>query len=150
MYPGPISVTRVPASPGPSSRTANQRANRRRDTGPERRLRSELHRRGLRFRVDYGIRPGDGRLLRPDVVFPRQSVAVFVDGCFWHGCSAHSKTPDRNRYYWGPKIARNQERDAEQVARLESAGWTVLRAWEHEPVASVADRIERLVRGDVR
>jgi DNA mismatch endonuclease, patch repair protein len=146
MRSGPTVTTRVPASPGPSSRSANQRANRRRDTGPERLLRSELHRRGLRFRVDYGLRPDDGRLLRPDIVFTRQEVAIFVDGCFWHGCSLHTKTPAQNRYYWAPKIARNRERDVEQVRRLEAAGWTVLRVWEHDPVGCVADRIEQLVR----
>src|SRR4051812_18554021 len=143
---GQASAIRVPASPGPSSRSANQRANRRRDTGPERRLRSELHRRGLRFRVDYGIRPDQGRLLRPDIVFTRTKVAVFVDGCFWHGCSDHSATPTQNRDYWAPKIARNRQRDAEQVNRLTSAGWTALRVWEHEQVGRVADQIERLLR----
>ena len=145
MCSGSPPPTVVPASPGPSSRSANQRANRRRDTGPERLLRSELHRRGLRFRVDYGLRPDNGRLVRPDIVFTRPRLAVFVDGCFWHGCSLHSRTPQRNSYYWAPKIARNRERDAEQVTRLELAGWTVLRAWEHDPAELVADRIERLV-----
>lgn len=149
MTPEGATATQVPASPGPSSRSANQRANRRRDTGPERLLRAELHRRGLRFRVDYGLRPDAGRLLRPDIVFTRRKLAVFVDGCFWHGCFAHSKTPTQNAHYWGPKIARNRERDAEQSARLEAAGWRVLRVWEHEHVSAVADQIERLLRTDL-
>jgi DNA mismatch endonuclease, patch repair protein len=83
-------------------------------------------------------------------VFTRRKLAVFVDGCFWHGCSLHSKTPTQNRYYWEPKIARNRERDAEQVSRLIGAGWTVLRIWEHESVTSAADAIEGLVRTENR
>src|SRR4051794_26495416 len=119
----------VPPSPGPSSRSANMRGIRRRDTKPEKQLRSELHRRGLRFRTDFAVRV-DGRSPRPDVAFTRMRLAVFVDGCFWHGCSTHSQRPRKNGHYWGPKITRNIERDREQEARLKAAGWTVLRFWE--------------------
>jgi DNA mismatch endonuclease (patch repair protein) len=126
------------------------RAIRRRDTKPERELRSALHRRGLRFRVDYAI-PVDGRSPRPDVAFTRQRLAVFVDGCFWHGCEEHAQRPKENTAYWGPKIARNIERDAEQTAKLESAGWAVLRVWEHEPIDEVVERVVKLLgRGRVR
>jgi DNA mismatch endonuclease (patch repair protein) len=113
---------------------------RRRDTKPERALRSALHRRGLRFRVDVPISI-EGRSPRPDIVFTRRRVAVFVDGCFWHGCSEHSSPPKQNSTYWGPKISRNIERDREHDARLAAAGWTVMRVWEHEDTAAACDRI---------
>ena len=77
-------------------------ANRRRDTGPERALRSELHRRGLRFRVDHPVRTG-GHTVRPDIVFSRARVAVYVDGCFWHSCPLHATLPKSNAAYWTPK-----------------------------------------------
>jgi DNA mismatch endonuclease (patch repair protein) len=121
------------------------RAIRRRDSKAERALRSELHAMGLRYRVDYPI-PLAGRRPRPDVVFTRQRVAVFVDGCFWHGCPSHGGRPKRNSDYWNPKIARNQERDAEQSERLTAAGWTVVRVWEHENPLDVARRIQRVLR----
>jgi len=120
------------------------RAVRRRDTKPERELRSALHRRGLRFRVDYAISV-DGRSPRPDIAFTRDRIAIFVDGCFWHGCPEHAQRPKSNTAYWGPKLARNVERDAEQTAKLEGAGWTVLRVWEHEPLDAVVDRVVELI-----
>jgi len=118
---------------------------RRRDTRPERVLRSELHRRGLRFRIDYPV-PVDGRSPRPDVAFTKKRVAVFIDGCFWHGCPEHSQRPKQNSQYWGPKISRNIERDAEQDARLAAGGWMVLRFWEHDDPIRAADEVERLIR----
>jgi DNA mismatch endonuclease (patch repair protein) len=121
------------------------RAIRRRDTKPERQLRSALHRRGFRFRVDYPV-PVDGRSPRPDVAFTKYRIAVFIDGCFWHGCEEHARPPTSNAGYWGPKIARNIERDSEQTARLERAGWTVIRAWEHEPVDQVVERVAARIR----
>jgi DNA mismatch endonuclease, patch repair protein len=118
------------------------RANRRRDTSPERLVRSRLHEAGFRYRVDYPIRPDDGRLIRPDLVFTRKRVAVFIDGCFWHGCQLHgNRTFKRNSHYWAPKIARNQQRDESQVQRLRSDGWTVLRFWEHETPEAIAQTI---------
>src|SRR4051794_25177122 len=106
--------------------------NRRRDTSPELRLRSGLHRRGLRFRVDYAIRVDGAIIARPDVVFTRARVAVFVDGCYWHGCPEHFVEPRSNRDYWLPKIEGNRRRDHEATARLTEAGWVVIRLWEHE------------------
>ena len=116
------------------------RANKRRDTRPERALRSELHRRGLRFRVDYPV-PVEGRSPRADIAFTRKRLAVFVDGCFWHGCPEHSQRPRANSDYWGPKLARNIERDRDQTARLEAAGWRVIRIWEHEPLSAAVARV---------
>ncbi len=136
---------KVPPSPGPSERTANMRANRRRDTGPERELRSALHALGLRFRVDLPV-VADGRRPRPDVAFTRARLAVFVDGCFWHGCPEHAAVPTKNARYWSSKIARNIERDREQTRALEAAGWKVVRVWEHEDMSATAKRLAGLVR----
>src|SRR4051794_17312207 len=96
---------KVPPPPGPSERSANMRANRRRDTTPELDLRRSLHRLGLRYRVDFPVRDGLPRPVRPDVVFTRARLAVFVDGCFWHGCPEHGRRQGgANRSYWSPKI----------------------------------------------
>jgi DNA mismatch endonuclease (patch repair protein) len=120
---------------------------RRRDTVPELALRSELHRRGFRFRVDFPVAVPSGRSPRPDVAFTRHRLAVFVDGCFWHGCGEHAAIPAKNAAYWRAKINRNVERDAEQDARLKSAGWSVIRVWAHDDPRRVADIVaERLKR----
>lgn len=109
------------------------RGNQRRDTRPELALRSALHARGMRYRVDLPIRPATGaRPIRPDIVFTRAKIAVFVDGCFWHGCPDHGTKPTRNADYWTAKLERNIERDRRNNALLEEAGWTVIRIWEHE------------------
>ena len=121
------------------------RRNPRRDTRPEIALRSELHGRGLRFRKDLPVRVA-GRVVRPDVVFTRAQVAVFVDGCFWHACPIHGNQPRANTDYWRPKLARNVARDRAVDDALRSAGWDVLRAWEHEAPAVVANRVEARLR----
>jgi DNA mismatch endonuclease (patch repair protein) len=113
------------------------RAIRRRDTKPEKELRSLLHREGLRFRVDLAVRTEAG-IVRPDVAFTRARLAVFVDGCYWHGCPEHGRVPKVNVAYWGPKLARNVERDRDNTAALEAGGWTVLRFWEHQDVELAA------------
>jgi DNA mismatch endonuclease (patch repair protein) len=83
----------------------------------------------------------DGRPIQVDIAFMKVKVAVFVDGCFWHGCSEHRTIPVANRDYWAPKIARNVERDKETAIRLERSGWSVLRVWEHEDIGASRDRI---------
>ena len=113
------------------------RSNRGRDTGPEIALRRALHARGLRYRVDHPL-PFDRRR-RADVLSIRTMVAVFVDGCFWHGCPEHGSTPRSNSAFWSAKIERNRARDAETTQRLEALGWSVLRFWEHEDPGSPAD-----------
>lgn len=120
-------------------------SNRRRDTASEKLVRSALHRRGLRFRVDLPIRVDGARPVRPDIVFPRPRVAVFVDGCFWHGCPEHGTLPATNRDYWLPKIEENRQRDQRNTAALEACGWTVVRVWAHEDPAVVATRVARLI-----
>lgn len=115
------------------------KGNRKRDTKPELALRSVLHRRGLRYRVN--ARPSQPLACRADIVFRRQKVAVFVDGCFWHACPEHGTSPQTNASYWSPKIARNIERDRRNDSVLEAAGWTVIRVWEHEPAEEAASRV---------
>jgi DNA mismatch endonuclease, patch repair protein len=117
------------------------RANCRKDTRPEVALRAALHRAGLRFFKDRRISLRDGRKVRPDIVFPRLRVAVFVDGCFWHGCTLHRTIPASNTEFWEAKIEGTRMRDLEQTAWLESAGWSVLHIWEHEPVPHALERI---------
>ncbi len=113
------------------------RANRGRDTGPEMAVRRALHARGLRYRVDHPL-PFDRRR-RADIAFTRAKVAVFVDGCFWHGCPDHGSTPRTNSAFWSAKIGRNRSRDADTTERLESLGWSVLRFWEHEEPSRSAE-----------
>src|SRR6202011_2638685 len=93
-------------------------------------LRRCLHRRGLRYRVD--VRPVASICRRADIVFVRARVAVFVDGCFWHGCPVHSRQSKTNAAWWDQKIATNQRRDRDTDARLAQAGWLVVRVWEHD------------------
>lgn len=114
-------------------------SNRRRDTKPELAVRRALHSAGFRYRVDH--RPSLELRTRADIVFTRQRIAVFIDGCFWHGCPVHATLPKRNSDYWVPKLQRNVERDLETTSRLETLGWVVLRFWEHERVDSTVEAI---------
>lgn len=112
------------------------------DTGPEMALRRALWHAGLRYRVRPDI------VGRPDLAFVGRKIAVFVDGCFWHGCQEHYKAPATNVTFWSEKIARNRKRDREVEIALGGLGWTVLRYWEHEvkgDLASVVDRIRTAV-----
>jgi DNA mismatch endonuclease, patch repair protein len=133
-----------PSSPG---RSANMRANRRTDTKPEMALRRALHGQGFRYRKDYRLDLEGGRV-RPDIAFTARRVAVFVDGCFWHACPEHGTKPASNTWYWGPKLARNVERDRAADAALAAAGWQVVRVWEHVPLdAAVATVVAALTPG---
>lgn len=120
-------------------------ANRRRDTKPELAIRRLLHAAGLRYRVDFRLAPP--LRARPDIVFTRRRIAVFIDGCFWHGCPLHRTTPKQNADYWGPKLLRNVQRDRETDEALAAAGWTVMRFWEHENPVAVAETVIGVVQG---
>jgi DNA mismatch endonuclease (patch repair protein) len=100
----------------------------------------------LRFRKNRVVRV-DGTRVTADIVFPSKRVAVFVDGCFWHGCPKHARVPRANPAYWDAKLARNVERDARNTGLLRGAGWTVLRYWEHEQPDDVAASIANIVVG---
>ncbi|MFE4357558.1 very short patch repair endonuclease [Kitasatospora sp. NPDC056800] len=147
---GFVSEEPLPPNSKASSRAvrANMQANRGRDTGPELALRSLVHARGLRYRVD--VRPILEIRRRADLVFAKDRVAVFVDGCFWHGCPEHSRPAKKNAEAWSLKIAGNRARDAETNSLLRAAGWTVIRVWEHDDFGAAAKKIAEtiaLVRG---
>jgi DNA mismatch endonuclease (patch repair protein) len=115
-------------------------ATRQRDTPGEIALRTALRALGLRYRVDVTL-PGTRR--RADVAFLRAKVAVFVDGCFWHGCPTHGTWPKANASWWRSKIEGNRLRDQDTDCRLRSAGWTVLRFWTHDDAAGAARTIAK-------
>lgn len=118
-------------------------ANKSRDTRPELALRSRVHHLGLRYRV--AARPLPSIRRTADLVFTRARVAVFLDGCFWHGCPDHYRPSQRNESFWREKIVQNHERDAETDRLLRQAGWTVVRVWEHENSELAANRIAEVV-----
>jgi DNA mismatch endonuclease (patch repair protein) len=134
----------LPLTPPPSSATRAMKGNRSRDTKPELALRRALFARGYRYRVASRISL-PGRNVRPDLVFPRKRIAVFVDGCFWHGCPEHCRMPSDPTGYWHAKIARNKDRDATVDGLLAEAGWTVVRIWEHAAIDSAADLVAAAV-----
>ncbi len=132
--------------PSASSKEAEKRmrATGRRDTAPEMALRSILHRMGMRYRVDKS--PLKGIRRRADLVFGPPKVAVFVDGCFWHGCPIHGTWPKKNAEFWRSKIETNKRRDADTDRLLEEAGWSPIRIWEHEDPTAAAERVAAAVR----
>lgn len=115
------------------------KANRGRDTVCELELRRELYGLGMRYRVHVRILPGFRR--QADIVFSRVRLAVFVDGCFWHGCPIHGTKAKANADYWDAKILQNRLRDLDTDERLREAGWTVLRFWEHQPATEAASQV---------
>ncbi|MFB9832260.1 very short patch repair endonuclease [Actinoallomurus acaciae] len=127
----------------PAARSV-MRGNRGKDTKPELRLRSLLHQRGLRYRVD--VRPLPGVRRSADIVFPKQKIAVFVDGCFWHACPEHHRPATKNAAFWHQKIQGNRERDLATNESLRAVGWTVIRIWEHEDPEQAAQKVEQTVR----
>lgn len=120
-------------------------ATRRRDTAPEVALRRELHRRGLRYRLEVALPVLPRR--RMDIVFAPARLVVLIDGCFWHGCPWHSTVPRQNAGFWSAKIGANQRRDADTDARLRAEGWEVVRVWEHEDPIDAAERVEAVLTG---
>lgn len=140
----PISV---PAHPGSTSLAASRRLSQlqRRDTAPELAVRRLLHAAGYRYRVAFPV-PGQRRRTI-DIAFTGARVAIFIDGCFWHGCPAHGTSPRSNSEWWRMKLAANRARDRTTEELLATIGWTYLRFWEHEdPVdvtSSIIEQIEK-------
>ncbi|MFC9670212.1 MULTISPECIES: very short patch repair endonuclease [unclassified Streptomyces] len=126
-----------------AARRRNMQAIRSRDTKPERLLRRLLHAQGLRYRV--AARPLPGLRRTADIVFRPVRVAVFVDGCYWHGCPEHYVAPKTNPGYWSGKVATNMARDRDTTQRLEEAGWLVLRFWEHQSADECAAVVSQAV-----
>jgi DNA mismatch endonuclease (patch repair protein) len=118
---------------------ASMLSNRNRDTQPEMALRSAVHALGLRYRVCAQPLPGLRRTA--DLVFRRAKVAVFLDGCFWHGCPQHHSAAKINSRFWADKVATNRDRDRDTDRRLVAAGWLSIRVWEHEDAGEAAQRV---------
>lgn len=113
------------------------------NTGPEIAVRKALFKEGFRYRLHYPV-PGERRRTI-DIAFPKVKIAIFIDGCFWHGCSKHRKIPKSNYEWWKTKIEGNRVRDKDTDRKLRSDGWTVLRYWEHVPVNVVISKIEEAI-----
>lgn len=130
----------------PSSHEASLRMARVRQkgTGAELLLRKALHAKGLRYRLHVPVLAKPRRIA--DIVFSSVRVAVFVDGCFWHGCAEHGSWPKSNAQFWREKIETNRARDADTNRRLQTSGWRVVRIWAHESADEAAQRIENIVR----
>lgn len=138
---GALAVSHIqPSSPLASRRMAKVRQ---KGTGAELALRRELYRRGLRYRVGYVVLKRPRRVA--DIAFPGIKIAVFVDGCYWHGCPQHATWPKHNAEFWRQKIETNRLRDADTNSRLLNAGWTVLRFWEHQSPIEAAETVAQTV-----
>jgi DNA mismatch endonuclease (patch repair protein) len=138
-----IGLTAKPSWASSEAVRAVMRANKGRDTRPERALRSALHARGMRYRVNARPLPEVRRTA--DVVFPGQRIAVFLDGCFWHGCPEHHRPASKNSEFWSSKIEGTKARDADTDRQLSQQGWTVIRVWEHEDPNEAAERVGDVV-----
>ncbi|GAB3351804.1 MULTISPECIES: very short patch repair endonuclease [Amycolatopsis] len=134
-------VERLETTSAVSARMSRQKS---RNTGIEMALRKILHAAGYRYRVHR--RPVKGVRREADLVFGPARVAVFVDGCFWHGCPEHGTWPKNNADYWRTKIETNRRRDANTDALLLEAGWLSVRIWEHEATDVAASRVIETVK----
>lgn len=130
----------LPSSPDASRRMAKVRQ---KGTDAEVALRREMYRIGLRYRIDYEVMRKPRRVA--DIAFPGRKIAIFVDGCFWHGCPEHATWPKQNAEFWREKIEANRRRDADTNDRLRSLGWMVLRFWSHESPSMAAKAVARVV-----
>ncbi len=143
--------SRAPRASSPIVRHVMQR-NTGRETSIEKKLRSALHKIGLRFRKDY--QPQRQLNIKADIVFPKQKICIFIDGCFWHGCPIHFKIPKINSKWWSEKIRDNMLRDFRQNKDLNERGWTVIRYWEHdvtnENLSALCSEIELTVKNIAR
>ena len=128
----------------PETRLRMQRV-RQKNTSAESLVRRELHALGLRYRIHVPVIAKPRRVA--DIVFGGPRVAVFVDGCFWHGCPEHATWPKRNAEFWRAKILANRERDLDTVERLHAEGWKVVRVWAHESPNVAAERIAKVIKG---
>lgn len=123
-----------------TTRSAIMRSVSNKNTDLELLLRRELWRAGLRYRLHRRIAGS-----RPDVCFPSRRVAVFVDGCFWHGCPVHYRPPKQNAGFWEDKLRKNRDRDRRDTANLENAGWVVVRVWGCEVRHAISSAVEQVL-----
>lgn len=138
-----MAASTLAAPSSPEASRPMQRV-RQKDTSAESALRREIHALGLRYRIQAPALTKPHRVA--DVAFTGLRVAVFVDGCFWHGCPAHATLPKQNAEFWRAKIVAKQERDRDTDARLRADGWEVLRVWAHETPTEAASRIAKVVQ----
>lgn len=131
----------LPSSPAALSR---MKAAKPKNTAPEMALRALLFKMGLRYQVD--ARPLKELNRKADIVFRTAKVAIFVDGCFWHGCPIHGTQAKANAEFWNFKIKNNRERDLETTKLLQKAGWRVIRVWEHEDPIKVSKKIYQTLK----
>lgn len=117
---------------------------RRYGTGNETRLASELKRLRISFKMHVQVLAG--RRIQPDFVFPRKKVAVFLDGCFWHGCPNHGTLPKANRTWWTNKLSENRRRDVRCLRVLRAHGWIARRFWAHEPPQTIVPIIMDMLK----
>ena len=122
----------------PLQRKYNMSRIRGKDTKPEITLRKALWLKGLRYRIKNKL-PG-----RPDVVFPRYKVAIFIDGCYWHRCPKHYKEPETNKIFWEAKISGNVKRDIVNTKKLKKMKWRVIRVWEHQVNKDLEKVVEKI------
>lgn len=132
--------------PKPSSSAAKSRmeAAKPKNTLPEIKLQTALAELGINFETD--VKPIEDLHRRADVLIREGKIAIFVDGCFWHGCPIHGTQAKANAEFWADKIKRNQERDLDTNEHLEAAGWTVIRIWEHEDPNDAAKQIADIIK----
>ncbi len=132
----------VPKAPPASSKHVmnSMKGNRGKNTKPELMLRSELHKAGLRFRIHYNL------IGKPDIVFPSQRLAIFVDGCYWHGCPKCFREPNTNKNYWQKKIARNQQRARTVNRKINRDGWRTMRIWEHAVLSNIDITLQKITK----
>lgn len=125
----------------PEQRKYNMSRIRGKNTEPERKLRKLLWSQGIRgYRIHYNL-PG-----KPDIVFPKRKIAIFIDGCFWHRCVACFQEPETRKEFWMKKINSNVERDLKTTKQLQNDGWTVLRFWEHEIRKTPNEVVEKIIK----
>jgi DNA mismatch endonuclease (patch repair protein) len=132
--------------PKASSPLASSRMRKVRQRGTKRELeiRSALHKIGMRFRVQ--ITPLEDLRRQADIAFRREKIAIFIDGCFWHGCPIHRTLPKSNTEWWTEKLQANIRRDEDTNLRLREAGWLVLRFWEHEETTQIVQIVQRCLK----
>jgi DNA mismatch endonuclease, patch repair protein len=144
MTPDTTSLREPAPKPGDAATRLRMSRTRQRDNARELSLRSALHHLGFRFRLHQRMFEGSTRTA--DIVFPRAQLAIFMDGCFWHGCPVHASWPNTNADWWRKKIEANRRRDRDTDERLAAGGWEVLRVWEHEKLEEAVVRVEVALR----
>ena len=110
------------------------------NTKPEITIRQLIWKKGYRYRIGHGL------MGKPDMVFPSYNIAIFIDGCFWHGCPKHYRMPSSNVKYWKQKISQNKKRDRKINKQLKKEGWKIIRIWEHDIKQNPEKTVKRIIK----